>query len=87
MVQTLWAELKIINVEDSDINKLFFNRGTVWRFSPPHNSHMGGVWQRMNRTVKSILDSILSVCDKNLIREVLATFVCMRDPLLLLLGK
>lgn len=38
---------------------------------------MGGVWERMIKTTRNILDSVLSVVsDKNLTHEVLTTFMC-----------
>lgn len=38
---------------------------------------MGGVWQRMIKTTRNILDSMLSeVRDKNLTNRVLTTFMC-----------
>lgn len=38
---------------------------------------MRGVWQRMIKTTRNILDSMLSeVSDKNLTNEVLTTFMC-----------
>lgn len=38
---------------------------------------MGGVWQRMIKTTRNILDSMLSeVSDKNLTNGVLTTFMC-----------
>ncbi|XP_061187504.1 uncharacterized protein LOC133195627 [Saccostrea echinata] len=70
-------QIEAINVEDAEMKKFLFDKGTVWRFNPPHSSHMGGVWERMIKTTRNILDSMLSeVSDKNLTHEVLTTFMC-----------
>lgn len=82
-------QIDSINVEDSDMKKFLFDKGTVWLFTPPSTL---GVWERMIKTTRNILDSMLyEVSDKNLSHEVLiATFMCkcavfsMRDLLLLL---
>ncbi|XP_062713763.1 uncharacterized protein LOC115256765 [Aedes albopictus] len=36
----------------------FTNRDTQWRFNPPAAPHMGGVWERMVRTVKTSLRTL-----------------------------
>ena len=42
----------------------------------PHASHMGGVWERQIRTVRSILTNLLSTLGKQLDDESLRTLVC-----------
>lgn len=72
-------QIDAINVEDSEMKKFLFDKGTVWLFNPPHSSHMVGVWKRMIKikTTKNILDSMLSeMSDKNLTHEELTTFMC-----------
>ncbi|XP_072181500.1 uncharacterized protein [Diadema setosum] len=44
---------------------------TEWTFNPPTASHMGGVWERMIRSVKRILQSLLG--DHVLCEEILST--------------
>ena len=47
-----------------------------WIFNPPHSSHMGGVWERMIRVTRRILDSVLSnFSAKNLTHEVFTTLM------------
>ena len=33
--------------------------GITWEFNPPHSSHFGGVWERMIRTVRRVLESLM----------------------------
>lgn len=47
-----------------------------WNFNPPHASHMGGVWERMIRIIRGILDSmLLDARRKPLTHEVLCTLM------------
>lgn len=41
------------------IHAKLLQRQIEWHFNPPAASHMGGVWERMVRSVKTILKSIL----------------------------
>ncbi|XP_067650434.1 uncharacterized protein [Haliotis asinina] len=41
------------------INKVCTQRDVVWEFSPPSGSHHGGIWERMIRTIRRILYSLL----------------------------
>jgi hypothetical protein len=34
-------------------------RGIEWHFNPPHSSHMGGVWERLIRSVRTILSALI----------------------------
>ncbi|XP_041484654.1 uncharacterized protein LOC121431209 [Lytechinus variegatus] len=40
-------------------NKYLTIRGIKWHFNPPSASHMGGVWERVIRSVRRILTSLL----------------------------
>lgn len=49
-------------------------KGVTWVFNPPHASHMGGVWERMIRTVRKVLNALMH---KQVINdEILTTFFC-----------
>ena len=71
-------ELKceIIDVEDPIMKGYLDVQNIVWRFNPPHSSHMGGVWERMIGIARRILNSMLSENKhRNLTHEVLCTFM------------
>lgn len=64
-----------INVEDPPLKELLFNKASVWKFNPPHSSHMGGAWERMIGSTRKILDSMMSeIASNRLTHEVLTTF-------------
>lgn len=65
-----------INVTDTAITTHLMNSGAVWRFNPPHASHMGGAWERMIGVTRRILDSmLLDIKGAKLTHEVLVTFM------------
>ena len=45
-----------------------------WRFNPPHASHFGGVWERQIRTIRKILNSLLT--QQSFTEETLQTLLC-----------
>ena len=47
----------------------------VWERYTPSASHMGGVWERQIRTVKSVLTSLIKSCPRTLDEETLNTFL------------
>ena len=47
----------------------------TWERNTPHASHMGGVWERQIRTVKSVLTSLLKSSPRKLDEESLRTFL------------
>ena len=44
-----------LNNKSSDVSNYLRQQGTSWSFNPPNASHMGGVWERMIRTVRKVL--------------------------------
>ncbi|XP_055612678.1 uncharacterized protein LOC129759287 [Uranotaenia lowii] len=52
----LYAEIQKIHADCSDT---FTNARTRWSFNPPSAPHMGGVWERMVRSVKEALNTLL----------------------------
>jgi hypothetical protein len=67
-------QINAINVEDDPTKGFLWDSGTIWRFNPPHASHMGGAWERMIGIVRRIIDSML-LDSKHLTHEVLSTFM------------
>ncbi|XP_014677289.1 PREDICTED: uncharacterized protein LOC106817151 [Priapulus caudatus] len=47
----------------------------VWVFNPPHASHMGGIWERMIRSIRKVLNALLRG-NHRLTDEVLETLFC-----------
>ena len=46
------------------VNKIkneLMNRGIIWEFNPPTASHFGGAWERMIRTFRRILESLMGM--------------------------
>ena len=52
-------QMDTINIEDGLIKGHLSTEGSVWKFNPPHASHMGGSWERMIGMTRKILDSML----------------------------
>ena len=68
--------INAVNVEDPQISTLLRNCKTIWRFNPPHSSHMGGSWERLIGIVRRILDFILmDFKGDRLTHEVLSRFM------------
>ena len=55
-------------------------RGINWTFNPPGASHHGGVWERMIRSVRWVLNSLLN--QQTLTDEVLQTLFCEIEAIL-----
>jgi len=58
-------------LNESKVAGFLHQRNIEWQFNPPTASHMGGVWERMIRTVRKILKGILG--EQLVNDEVLAT--------------
>ncbi|XP_069101998.1 uncharacterized protein [Argopecten irradians] len=65
-----------INVDEPKFANYMLENSTVWRFNPPHASHMGGAWERMIGTARRILDSMLiDMKGRALTHEILTTLM------------
>ncbi|OXA55241.1 Pro-Pol polyprotein [Folsomia candida] len=66
-------ELKsaLAEINQDKMNQECNNRGIRWSFLPPSSPHMGGSWERMVRSVKKAMGSVLQM--KDLSEEVLHT--------------
>ena len=55
-------------------------RGIRWNFNPPGASHMGGIWERMIRSVRQILKALLK--EQVVVDEVLTTVMAETSNIL-----
>ena len=51
-----------------------------WQFNPPHAPHMGGVWERLVRSVKGLLRHLVG--ERLLNDEELVSFICEAEKIL-----
>ena len=49
----------VVDIEGSQMKDFLAQKRIMWRFNPPHASHMDGVWERMIGVSRRILDSLL----------------------------
>ena len=47
------------DIDEHKVNKFCLQRDIKWLFNPPVASHMGGVWERMIRSIRRILKATL----------------------------
>ena len=62
------------------IKEFLQQKEILWVFNPPTASHMGGVWERMIRSVRKILNAVLK--EQNLTEESLVTLMCEVEAIL-----
>ena len=62
------------------IERFMVNKGTTWKFSPPSSPHFGGVWERLVKSCKSALRSVL--LNQTVTDEVLSTVIAEVSALL-----
>jgi len=67
-------QIPTVRVEQGEVADFLYKSGAVWKFNPPHSSHMGGSWERMIGLVRRILESMLSQ-ERNLTHDVLVTLM------------
>lgn len=70
----------IASLNERQVKEFLQQRGIEWQFNPPTASHMGGVWERMIRSIRKILKNLLQeqvVCD-----EVLLTVIAEVEAIL-----
>ena len=67
-------------LNNSKIGRFLSQKGIVWEFNPPGASHMGGVWERIIRSVRKILGGLLN--QQLLTDEALMTFMTEVEAIL-----
>ena len=65
---------------DSQIQQAMLQRGIQWFFNPPGASHFGGVWERLIRTVRKVLNSLMH--EQSLTEDSLRTLLCESEAVL-----
>lgn len=53
-----------------------------WKFNPPSGSHFGGVWERLIRSIRKIMNGLLSGTNVRLNDECLSTIFCEVEAIL-----
>ena len=66
--------------KNKGIQKELLIRNITWKFNTPAASHMGGVWERMIRSVRKVLDAVLK--GQVLTDEKLNTYFCQAESIL-----
>ena len=75
----LQNELRKLHSSDAIYSELA-KKGVEWIFNTPGASHHGGVWERMIRSTRRILDSLLTA--QLLTDETLSTFLCEAENII-----
>ena len=52
--------LSLIECNQNVLHKQLCQPGVRWQFNPPLKNHMGGIWERVIRSVRKILFALLS---------------------------
>ena len=58
------------------VQEFLLKHNISWQFNPPSASHMGGVWERMIRTVRKVLAPLLLEYGERLDDEAYRTLLC-----------
>ena len=71
-------ELKdaLLEIDHDVVQNHLLKRNIGWSFNPPGASHMGGVWERLIRTIRKTLNPLLIDHGTRLTDELLRTFLC-----------
>ena len=67
-------------LSQDDINSYCTKQEIIWKFNPPSASHMGGLWERMIRTIRKILCNLVG--STRVSDEILETFFCETESII-----
>ena len=60
-----------LTARNEKVHGALLQQGVDWNFNPPHSSHRGGLWERLIRSVRSVLAVLLQ--DRTLMEEAFVT--------------
>jgi hypothetical protein len=71
------AERELFHAINQDqVKEQMLQKNIDWIFNPPAASHMGGIWERLIRTVRKVLTSLLREFGNRLDDESFRTLLC-----------
>lgn len=70
----LRSEVDRLHSEGNKIHRAALAMQIDWKFNPPHASHFGGVWERQIRTIRKIMNALLT--EQTFSEETLQTLLC-----------
>ena len=73
-------EESVKQLDNDKIQNSLLKRGIDWMFNPPAGAHHGGVWERLIRSVKKVLYSVLK--EQTLDDDALHTALCEVEAIL-----
>ena len=73
-LRSLFNEMDHTRIQD--FLQLHGGEWLVWKFNPPKASHMGGVWERQIKSVRSVLSYLLMKHGEMINDETFRTFLC-----------
>lgn len=77
-------ELKVAlaSMEQGHMQREAARMSITWKFNPPAASHMGGCWERLIRTTRGVLSSLLREFGERLNQESLITLLCEAENII-----
>ncbi len=70
----------LLGWDQSTIDAFLGHREIQWKFNPPGASHMGGVWERLIRSVRRTLSAVMT--EQALTDESLRTLFCLVENII-----
>ncbi|XP_046551822.1 uncharacterized protein LOC124261551 [Haliotis rubra] len=69
-------------IDQSEVHNYLLKLNIIWKFNPPSASHMGGVWERLIRSVRGVLSPLLQEYSQRLDDELYRTLLCEVESIL-----